>query len=157
MAKEALFNILENHFDLAGISALDLFSGTGSISYEFASRGVPEVVLVEKNHLHIRFIRDTVRKLNFFNQIKPHQTNAFSYLRHAGRSFDIIFADPPYNLKKTETLPGQIFEYSLLKPGGWFILEHSNKYDFQDNPRFLFARVYGQVHFTFFSGVKKKE
>ncbi len=150
MAKEALFNILENNFDLTDISVLDLFSGTGSISYEFASRGTPHVTLVEMNLRHIRFIRDTLRKLNF-RQVEALHTNVFPFLRHTTpASFDIIFADPPYDLPDLDTLPDRIFKGNLLTEGGWFILEHPKQYSFESHSHFLFMKKYGQVHFSFF-------
>lgn len=157
LAKESLFNILENNFDLGEVAVLDLFSGTGSISYEFASRGTPHVTLVEMNKRHIRFIRDTLRNLHF-RQVEPLQGNVFPFLRHAlPHSYDIIFADPPYNLPDIEKLPDMVFKRNLLTSGGWFILEHPKQYHFEDHPRFLFMKKYGQVHFSFFGEQKKTE
>jgi 16S rRNA (guanine(966)-N(2))-methyltransferase RsmD len=149
MAKEALFTILENHFDLEEVAVLDLFSGTGSISYEFASRGTRRIMLVEINNRHIRFIRDTLRELDM-TEVEVVRSNAFTFLRHAPGSFDIIFADPPYDLPDIEKLPDLVFEKELLNPGGWLVLEHSRKQDFQGHPQFLFLKKYGQVHFSFF-------
>ncbi len=150
MAKEALFTILENHFDLGESIVLDLFSGTGSISYEFASRGTREVMLVERDPRHYRFIRDTLRQLKM-DEVEAVRGNVFTFLRHAPRAFDIIFADPPYDLPDLEKLPDMVFEGRLLREGGWFILEHSRKQDFSNHPRFLFMKRYGQVHFSFFA------
>ena len=141
--------ILENNFDLEDVSVLDLFSGTGSISYEFASRGTRQVTLVENNPRHIRFIRDTLRELEM-DEVEVVRSNAFTFLRHAPRSFDIIFADPPYDLPEIEKLPALVFEKGVLNDGGWLILEHSKKQDFQKDPHFLFLKKYGQVHFSFF-------
>jgi len=150
LAKESLFNILENNFDLEKVSVLDLFSGTGNISYEFASRGTPHITLVEINNRHIGFIRDTLRQLNF-RQVEALQGNVFPFLRHAlPHSFDIIFADPPYDLPDIETLPKLVFKHNLLTPRGWFILEHPKQYHFEDHPRFRFMKKYSQVHFSFF-------
>ncbi len=156
MAKEALFTILENNFDLEEISVLDLFSGTGSISYEFASRGTRQIMLVENNPRHIRFIRDTLRELDM-TEVEVIRSNVFSFLKHAPVSFDLIFADPPYDLKGIETLPGLVFDNAFLNPGGWFILEHSRKQDFQQHPHFLFMKKYGQVHFSFFAQEKNEK
>ena len=150
MAKEALFTILENNFDLEEVTALDLFSGTGSISYEFASRGTKSIMLVENNPRHLRFIRDTLRDLDM-TEVEAIRANVFAFLRHAPLSFDIIFADPPYDLPGIEDLPEMIFAHKVLKAGGWFVLEHSRKQDFQGHPHFLFLKKYGQVHFSFFS------
>ncbi len=153
MAKEALFTILENNFDLEEITALDLFSGTGSISYEFASRGTKRIMLVEINPRHIRFIRDTLRDLDMA-EVEAIRANVFSFLRHAPVSFDIIFADPPYDLPGIEELPDMVIEHQVLNPRGWLVLEHSRKQDFGGHPHFLFVKKYGQVHFSFFSGEK---
>ncbi len=155
MAKEALFTILENNFDLEEVSVLDLFSGTGNISYEFASRGTKKIMLVEKDPRHYRFIRDTLRALDM-TEVEAIRSNAFVFLRHAAAAFDIVFADPPYDLAGVDELPDLVFEHGILKPEGWFILEHSRKHDFQDHPLFLFLRKYGQVHFSFFRGDEEK-
>jgi 16S rRNA (guanine(966)-N(2))-methyltransferase RsmD len=149
MAKEALFMILENNFDLEEVSVLDLFSGTGNISYEFASRGTKRIMLVEKDLRHYRFIRDTLRTLDM-TEVEAVRSNAFVFLRHAAAAFDIVFADPPYDLAGVDELPDLVFEHGVLNPGGWFILEHSRNHDFQDHPHFLFLRKYGQVHFSVF-------
>ncbi len=156
MAKEALFTILENNFDLEESSVLDLFSGTGNISYEFASRGAQQIMLVENDPRQLRFIRNTLRELEM-TEVEVVRSNVFAFLRHASLSFDIIFADPPYALKGIETLPDMIFGNSFLAPGGWFILEHSRKQDFRHHPHFLFMKKYGQVHFSFFSLNKNAE
>ncbi len=154
MAKEALFTILENNFDLSEVSVLDLFSGTGSISYEFASRGTRQVMLVENDPRHYRFIRDTLRQLDM-REVETVKGNVFSFLRHAPRAFDIVFADPPYDLPDLEKLPDMVLKGELLRPRGWFVLEHSRKQDFRHHPHFLFSKKYGQVHFSFFSRESK--
>ena len=114
IAKEGLFNIIENNFDIENISVLDIFSGTGSISYEFASRNCNNIISVEINYINYSFICKNVKELDF-SQIKTYKTDAFKYLKKCNTSFDIIFADPPYNLKNIEDIPLLVFENKLLK------------------------------------------
>jgi len=149
MAREALFNILENHFDLQTLSVLDLFSGTGSISYEFASRDTPVIHLVEQNPVHFRFILKTIEELHFDN-IHGYRRDVFSFLKLCINRYDLIFADPPFVLRDIEHLPDLILNSGILNPEGWFILEHSGKYSFSHNPGFLMEKRYGQIHFSFF-------
>lgn len=150
-AKENLFNVLNNRFDLEELSVLDLFSGTGSISYEFASRGAQSVVSVEMDGVHQRFIRESAEKLGLM-QIRSVRMNAFTYLKTAkGQQYDIIFADPPYDLPGIEALPDLVLRSGLLKPGGWFIFEHSRQKDFSDHSRFYDKRSYGSVNFSIFT------
>lgn len=156
-AKENLFNVLQNLYDLEEVDVLDLFSGTGSISYEFASRGARRVVSVEMNPLHQRFIAATAKELGF-EQIQSVKTNVFVYLKSmAGLSdetFDIVFADPPYDMDGVETLPALVFEGGFVRGNGIFILEHSAEKDFSEYPNFYERRSYGSVQFSFF---KKEE
>jgi 16S rRNA (guanine966-N2)-methyltransferase len=148
-AKEGLFNILENHFDLSAISILDLFAGTGSISFEFASRGCQNIQLIEKDRVHFKYILKMVQELKF-DGIEIFQDDVFKMIRNMHSRFDIIFADPPYDMKSLEELPDMILEEDLLETDGWLILEHSSHYDFSSHPAFHFHRQYGNVHFTFF-------
>ncbi|WP_298061986.1 RsmD family RNA methyltransferase [uncultured Rikenella sp.] len=150
-AKENLFNVVQNQYDLEEVEVLDLFSGTGSISYEFASRGARRVVSVEMNPLHQRFIAATAKELGF-GQIQSVKTNAFVYLKSmAGTaSFDIVFADPPYAMEGVETLPEWVFGGGFVRDGGVFILEHSAEKDFSEYPNFYERRSYGSVQFSFF-------
>ena len=148
-AKENLFNMLNSHWDLEGIEVLDLFSGTGSSSYEFASRGAGSIVSVEINAVHHRFIKDTAQIFGFTN-IHPIKANAFLYLKSCSKQFDIIFADPPYDIAGSETIPGTVFERDLLKPEGWLILEHSKNLNLSSEPHFVECRSYGSVHFSIF-------
>ena len=150
MAKESLFNILNNNFDYEDLSILDLFAGTGSISYEFISRGCQNVTSVEinarciENIIHVGKILDT-------REIHPVKANVFNYLKSVKRTFDIIFADPPYDMADIETIPELIFSRDLLNKGGWFILEHSENYSFSNYPNFHQHRKYGKVNFTIFN------
>ncbi len=149
-AKENLFNVINNYFDFSDLHVLDLFSGTGSISYEFASRGCQSVDSVEINPRSHSFILRTASELNL-DQVKAIRTDAFRYLKHASREYDIIFADPPYDLKELGQLPNLIFSYNILKSGGWAILEHGKGHDFSSHPQFRELRKYGSVHFSIFS------
>lgn len=150
-AKENLFNVLSNRYDLEEVDVLDLFSGTGSISYEFASRGAARVVSVEMNPIHQRFIATTAKELGF-NQILSVRTNVFVYLKSmAGTErFDIVFADPPYDMEGVEALPDLVFEGGFVRDGGIFVLEHSAAKDFSNHPNFCEQRSYGSVQFSFF-------
>lgn len=148
-AKENLFNILNNHFDFSEITVLDLFSGTGSISYEFASRGSLSVISIEKNFKHQAFIKKTIDELGF-TQIKSIKSDAFRYVKSCQSQFDIVFADPPYDLKEIESIPEFIFNHQVLKKEGWLIVEHGDKTDFSKQKGFKEQRKYGGVNFSIF-------
>lgn len=149
-AKESLFNILENTYDFEELRVLDLFAGTGSISFEFASRGCPQVDCIDINPLHQRFIKSTAATLKL-PQIHALRLNAFEFPEICTVQYDIIFADPPYDLEGVDTLPQRIFAHNMLKPGGVFILEHSRKHDFKAAPHFSRLKQYGSVNFSFFN------
>jgi len=149
IAKEGLFNIINNYFNFEDISVLDLFSGTGSISFEFASRGCTNIQLVENNPQHLFFIRKVISELNLKNIISIRQ-NAFAFLERCKNSYDIIFADPPYDIEGIEQIPELVFTNSLLNQGGWLILEHSRNKNLSKYPYFESVRNYGNVHFSFF-------
>ena len=148
-AKENLFNILANHFFFNKTEVLDLFSGTGSISYEFASRDCPLVHLVEIDHKNFAFIVKTIGELGF-NQVRGTQANVKSYLSTCRTKYDIIFADPPYDLSWLRELPDLVLEHDLLKPGGVFILEHPRSVSFSGHASLKEHRQYGSVNFSFF-------
>ncbi len=149
IAKESLFNILNNHFCFNEISVLDLFSGTGSISFEFASRGCNSIELVELDAVHLAFIRKVMAELKL-NQIKTFRLNAFRFLEKTNAQYDIIFADPPYEMKGFEKIPEIVYNRNLLKPNGWLIVEHSKLTDLSKLPNFSEVRNYGSVHFSVF-------
>ncbi|MFI3314915.1 MAG: RsmD family RNA methyltransferase [Rikenellaceae bacterium] len=149
-AKENLFNILTNRIEIENIRVLDIFSGSGSISYEFASRGAKQVVSVEKDPIHQSFIRQCSATLGLKNILSV-KSNAFVFIKHSKESFDLIFADPPYDLQEADNLPQLIFESTLLNDDGVFILEHSKSKDFSSSPHFQERRAYGSVNFSFFS------
>lgn len=149
-AKENLFNILNNYFDWEDKeSALDLFGGTGSISFEMVSRGCHHVTCVEKVPAHSSFIEKTMTTLGIEN-LSVLKTDVFRYLESCKRQFDFIFADPPYDLKNFADVPRLILEKDMIADGGMFILEHSKEYDFSSLPLFAEKRVYGSVNFSIF-------
>ena len=148
-AKESLFNILRHRVDFNEIHILDLFAGIGSISYEFASRGAKAVLAVENNPKCTDFIKQTAERLSIDN-LHIMRTDVFAYIAKTRQTFDVIFADPPYDLPTLNLLPSLIFQYQLLNTDGFFILEHPESYDFSDSPHFLELRKYGKVHFSFF-------
>jgi 16S rRNA (guanine966-N2)-methyltransferase len=125
-AKTALFNILANHFDFEDISVLDLFCGTGNISYEFASRGTENITCVDENIHCVKFIESTFEKLNVHN-VNIFKTDSFMFVAATSEKYDIIFADPPFDLLNTDRLPGLIFAKEILNEGGWLIIEHQSK------------------------------
>lgn len=149
-AKESLFNILIHQYNIEEMDVLDLFSGTGSISYEFASRGARSVVAVEMAPAHFRFIKETCRSMQL-EQMTVIRADVFRYLKRPTHSFDIIFADPPYDHPGLVELPDLILTTEILNKEGIFILEHSANYSFTAHPRFLQHRKYGGVNFTIFS------
>jgi len=148
-AKEGLFNILIHRFDLEELEVLDLFAGTGSITYEFASRHARSVVAVEMDPVYFKFIRKIVSELEFEN-VTVIRGDVFRFLRHPSQSFDLIFADPPYNHPGLDQLPDLVFSSEILARDGWFILEHPGDHHFTAHPHFLNHRRYGGVNFTIF-------
>lgn len=148
-AKENLFNVLVNIVDFEELDVLDLFSGTGSISYEFASRDVRSVTSVELNSVHHNFIRQTARELGFDNFYAV-KANAFLYLKSCAKQFDLIFSDAPYDLEGSEEVVKLVFERELLREGGILIFEHSKDKDFSQHENFWQLRSYGSVQFSFF-------
>lgn len=148
-AKENLFNILNNEIDWEETTALDLFGGTGSISFELASRECKHVTCVEKNPIHAAFIEKVKDQLKVTN-LRIFKMDVFKYLEHNKDQFDLIFADPPYDMKNFEEVPRLVFEKNILKEGGIFIIEHSKDYDFSDYSLFVQKRTYGSVNFSIF-------
>lgn len=148
-AKESLFNILVNWVDYENLEVLDLFSGTGSIAFEFASRGARSVMAVDANPRCIEFIRKSATEFGM-TEIEAVRTNAFVFLKHMKAKYDLIFADPPYDLKDLEKIPDLVLESGLLKPEGLLILEHPASYDWSKHVAFSRHRNYGKVNFTFF-------
>jgi 16S rRNA (guanine(966)-N(2))-methyltransferase RsmD len=149
-AKEALFNILGNLYDFQEMEVLDLFAGTGNISYEFISRNAKNVVAVDNNHACIKFIQQMANKLNYTN-LHTIQSDYKAFIQHTVRSWDLIFADPPYEMSDVLSMPLVIFEKNLLNPGGVLVVEHKGRLDFSEFANFTEHRNYGNVNFSFFS------
>ena len=148
-AKEGLFNVLNNRIDFEGIKVLDLFAGTGSISIEFISRGCTESLAVELNEKNGAYIRKACQELNIKNLVLI-KMDVIKFLPKCKTKFDVIFADPPYDMEQFTIIPDLIFQYDLLEEDGIFILEHSIKQQFDNHPHFSSHRKYGNVHFSFF-------
>ncbi len=148
-AKENLFNVLGNLVDFEECDVIDLFAGTGSISYEFASRGARSVTSVEINAVHYNFIRQTGKLLGIEN-FYPVKANVFLYLKSCTKQFDIIFSDAPYDLPNSEEVVDLVLQGDMLREGGIFIFEHSKKMNFEERPEFWQSRSYGSVQFSFF-------
>ena len=153
-AKENIFNVLMQYVDFEDAQALDLFSGTGSISLELVSRGCRQVVSVEMDRDHHRFIQECLKKLNT-DKCVPIRGDVFRFLKSCKQQYDFIFADPPYALKELPQIPDIIFERQLLKEEGLFVFEHGKDYDFSAHPHFLEHRSYGSVNFTLFTAKER--
>ena len=148
-AKENIFNVINAYVDWEETTALDLFAGTGSISLELLSRGCRQVISVEKDHDHARFISQCMEKLGTDEHILI-KGDVFRFLKSCHQKFDLIFADPPYALPELETIPDLIFQYDLLKEEGLLVFEHGKTNDFSTHPHFIEHRSYGSVNFTWF-------
>jgi 16S rRNA (guanine966-N2)-methyltransferase len=149
IAKEGLFNILQNNIDFEKTRSLDLFGGTGSISYELASRGVADLTIVEKDVQMYEFIKKTSEALGLEN-FKVVRSDVFKFIAQCNEKFDFIFAGPPYALQNIDDLPKLVFEKELLNEKGWFILEHTPRNNYEKFPFFRSARNYGTTIFTIF-------
>ncbi len=148
-ARENLFNVIENMIDIEGIAALDLFAGTGAITFELLSRGAASVTAVEKTSTQFNFISKVARELGCTDRLRLVRGDVFKYLSAAQpRQFDLIFADPPYDHPRFAEIPGLILNANLVKPGGLIIIEHSRNHDFTSLPGFASHRTYGSVNFT---------
>lgn len=149
IAKEGLFNVLQNHLHFEDLKTLDLFGGTGSISYELASRGVSDLTIVEKDAKMFEYIKKTSASLGIEN-IKVIRSDVFKFLESSSETFDFIFAGPPYALTAIDALPLKIFEKNLLNNKGWFILEHTPRNNYGGTPHFKWQRNYGTTIFSLF-------
>ena len=149
-AREGLFNVLNNEYEFEDLRVLDLFGGTGAISYEFASRGAARVYCVEMARENASFIKREAERLGLSDAVVMVRDNVFDFLEICREKFDLIFADPPYALEGLETLPDKVFARDLLHPDCYFILEHPGSYDFSGHPHFYKEKTYGKVHFSFF-------
>lgn len=148
-AKEGLFNLLNNKIDFEDINALDLFAGTGGIGIELISRGAALVTSIEQDDKHCVFIRKVCNDLKIDN-LTLIRTDVFKFLKGNSGKYDLIFADPPYELTEIEKIPDLIFNAEMLNEDGLFILEHSSKNNFSQHPHFSDHRAYGNVNFSFF-------
>jgi 16S rRNA (guanine(966)-N(2))-methyltransferase RsmD len=150
IAKESLFNVLNNMVDFEELEVLDLFSGTGNISYEFYSRGAKSIHAIDSNHACVKFIDQTFKNLKAPN-VQLFRTDVFIALPRFHKSFDLIFADPPYDFAETDRLVEEIFKLNLLNHDGIFVLEHPKEKDFSKHQHFTEKRQYGKVNFSFFT------
>ncbi len=148
-AKEGLFDVLSNYFDFEELTVLDLFSGTGSISLEFASRGARHIDAVEKIYAHQKFIKDSALRLGV-TSISVIRQDVFSFISRSTCRYGLIFADPPYDMEDINTLPELILSKDLLDEDGWLVVEHSDRYSFSGLKQLIDHRRYGSVNFSFF-------
>ncbi len=149
VAKEGLFNIIENNLEISELKTLDLFGGTGSISYELGSRGATDQTIVEKDVQMYEFIKKTSKQLGF-DHLKAIKMDVFKFIDQCKDQFDFIFAGPPYALINIDELPKLIFEKKLLKSKGWFVLEHEPKNEYNKFPFYKTERNYGTTIFSIF-------
>ncbi len=156
MAKESVFNIMGNYIEFSRCEVLDLFAGTGNISYEFVSRGCKTVTAVDINFGCVRFMKETSAKLNMKELVIVKQ-DVFRYLNSVKRKFDIIFADPPYDLENIHEIYRKVVDNQLLNPDGWLIIEHPEEIDFSEMKHFYEHRKYGRVNFSFFNNIKSND
>lgn len=148
-ARENIFNVIENYVDLEGLDALDIFAGTGAVSFEFLSRECRSVTAVEKAATQQRFIAKVASQLGADN-LNLVRGDALRYISAAPRSFDVIFADPPYDMDGFADIPGAVLASGLVKSGTLFIIEHNKSHDFSALPGFREHRAYGSVNFSIF-------
>lgn len=149
IAKEGLFNVIQNNLDIETLSVLDLFGGTGCISYELCSRGAPDITIVEKDNQMYDFIKKTSQDLAFTN-FKVVKSDVFKFIESTNVNYDFIFAGPPYALATIDELPKKIFEKKILKPGGWFVLEHTPRNEYKKYAHYKTERNYGTTIFSIF-------
>lgn len=149
-AREALFDILDNEYEFDDLKVLDLFGGTGAISFEFISRGAGHLWCVEMAPANASFISSAARSLGVADKISVVRHNVFDFIPICKEKFDLVFADPPYALAGIDSLPELVLSADIMHPGAYFILEHGSAHSFKSHPAFVKERVYGRVHFSFF-------
>lgn len=149
IAKEGLFNIIQNNLEIDELKVLDLFGGTGAISYELASRGATDITTIEKDEKMYDFIKRTAAELGFTN-MRVVKSDVFRFIDSTTDQYDFIFAGPPYALTTIDDLPRKIAEKQLLKPGGWFVLEHTPRNDYKKFEQYKTERNYGTTIFSIF-------
>ena len=150
VAKEGLFNTLGAMMDFEEIKTLDIFGGTGSISYELASRGAADLTLVERDLASIEFMKKTVQELGVPEKFHIIRNDVFKFIKQSTSQYGFIFAGPPYALENIDEIPILVFQKNMLLPGGIFILEHTPRNDYQNHPNFLRMKNYGTTVFSFF-------
>lgn len=150
IAKEGLFNMIQHKLDISTLRTLDLFGGTGSISYELASRGATDLTIVEKDTTMVAFITKTAETLRLQDSLRIVRSDVFRFIQHSTEKYDFIFAGPPYALNTIDELPKQIVERGLLSPGGWFVLEHTPRNDYKKFPLYRLEKNYGTTIFSIF-------
>lgn len=154
-AKEAMFNMLDTYYNFDNVKYLDLFGGTGSLSFEFASRGCTDITTVERFPKCTQFINKTISELGI-EGMKVLQMDVFVYIEQCRTKFDIIFAGPPYALETLDTIPDLIFEKEMIDGEGWFILEHNPNHSFEKHPHFWKMKSYGSTKFSIFRNEKQE-
>lgn len=154
LAREGLFNILNNYLDFEEITALELFGGTGSVAYELASRGASLVTVIELDTASVNFIKKTAATFGITDKLNIIKGDVFRFLQGNNQSYDLIFADPPYALPAMDSLPEIVFSQQLLKEDGLFVLEHDYRHGYEKHPYFLRAKKYGDTIFTFFTATQ---
>lgn len=150
IAKEALFNILQNRLEFDGLNCLDLFAGTGNISFELASRGVEHVDSVDLHFKCVQYITDTAKKMKL-EQINARKADVFKFINSCKSTYDLIFADPPYDIPKLPQLPKLVFDNNLLNNNGLLIVEHPSTRQMEEHPNFIETRKYGYSSFSFYA------
>lgn len=149
-SKEALFNILYNNLDFEELKVLDLFGGTGNHGYEFISRGCKDVTYVDQFGGCVSFVKKTAKELEIEDRMTIVRADVFKFIAKTSKQYDYIFAGPPYGLPTIDKIPDLIFKYNLLKPDGWFVMEHNPNHEYTNHPNLFDVRKYGQTIFSFF-------
>lgn len=149
-AKEGLFNVIRNQIDLEGCSILDLCAGTGSVSFEFASRGAASVLSIDSHYGCVKYINKQAQDFGL-DTIRAIKTDLFPFINKLNQAYDIVFADPPYQLEGVEGIPDLLLSKNCLNEEGLLIFEHSRDYEFSSHKRFVSSKKYGNVNFTFFA------
>lgn len=159
VAKVALFNIMENYFDYSDTKFLDLFSGTGAISFEMYSRGCRDITMTDLSPISVGFQKKVAEEWQISPQhMKILRGDAIQFIRNCRETFDLIFAGPPYALEVIDDIPDMVLQHpTLLDKNGWFIMETSPKHNFSRHPKLVDVRNYGQTHFWIFAPEAKNE
>lgn len=152
LAKEGLFNILNNRIDFETTTVLDLFSGTGSIGYEFLSRGCTKLTMIELDFKHVQFIKKVLKELD--EKARVYRTDVFRFVPHEKSKYDLIFADPPFDHPRLGEIPQLVLDNDLLTENGMLIVEHPGTFNFSKVDGFYEIRKYGKVNFSFFTHKK---